>query len=347
MSDAMGSRWQPWGRFRGKGLSVGELAHYGLYLMRHPRSQRLSTSGLISHAIHRGKDFETRHWRPKARSLPEKFHQQCDTADATIVLQGPIEHQSLFTLETVRHYRLSYPASTLVVSTWEDQPADAVAALEDAGATVVTSRDPENPGPSNFNRQVISAQAGITVARELGSKFVWKTRTDQRVYSPLALPLMRSLLDLFPVVRSDLKAQGRLIVPSLNTFSDRVYGATDQMQFGHLEDIERLWETELDPRPASLVTDNSGASWVDLDVCETRLNSRYLAASGWPLRRTYEDSLAALAALYCVIDASGIDLFWPKYAAREYRWRNYGDSEILSEISFAEWLLLWKQDSPS
>src|SRR5207247_1377447 len=84
-----------------------------------------------------------------------------------IVIQGPILQTDDFTLETVRHYRRACPEMTVIVSTWDDSPAETISQCRDAGADVVLSRLPTIAGRSNLNFQTTSTRAGLQRAGEL------------------------------------------------------------------------------------------------------------------------------------------------------------------------------------
>lgn len=345
--------FERWARARARaseeGLGAGSLLHYGREVVQSGRITRPSPQGLILSAIHGSSMFETFHRRPKAGALEPSFEQPFDTSETAIVIQGPIELRSNFTLETIRHYRQAFPSSPLFVSTWDSEPVDVLQVLRDPNVHIVLSADISDPGPSNVNRQITTTMAGIKAAGAVSARWVWKTRTDQRAYSPFAVPLLQEVIRAFPPSESCPPVEGRLLVPSHNTFRNRLYGASDQMQYGCVADLERYWsgeiqatETGTERPPSSGVTarDQTPGS------PETLLNSRYLSRSGWNLRNTIQDSVRALASVYCVVDASSIDLFWPKYTRKEYRWRTYGGHSTFEEVSFAEWVALYGADGP-
>lgn len=343
--------FERWARARARaseeGVRVRSILQYGREVAQSGHIPRPSPQGLIFSAIHGSSMFETFHRRPKAGALGPSFEQPFDTSETAIVIQGPIELRSDFTLETIRHYRQAFPRSPLIVSTWESEPVDVLQVFEDIDVQIIVNSDIPNPGPSNVNRQITTTMAGIKAADAIGARWVWKTRTDQRAYSPFAIPLFQEAIRAFPPSQDCPTVGARLLVPSHNTFRNRLYGASDQMQFGCVTDLERYWsgeiqatETDTEKPPISGVIARDQAPGSP----ETLLNSRYLSRSGWRLRNSAQDSLCALASVYCVIDASSIDLFWPKYTRKEYRWRTYGGHSTFEEVSFAEWIALCGAD---
>ncbi len=326
-------------RLQQEGLGPRSMIAYGLDLVRAGRPPHLSGQNLIHSAIHGSPTFDTFHQRPKSDALTTSFMQPFDTASTAILIQGPIECRSDFTLETVRHYRRAFPRSLLIVSTWATESQQVLRAIQDAGTHLVVSEDTADPGPSNANRQILSTAEGLAAARRLGAEFAWKTRTDQRAYSPFAVPMLQELHRLFAPSLNKAKVAGRILVPSHNTFRNRLYGASDQMQFGCVSDLERFWDSQVTRPTPDLETEKLSEPEISAGSGspETLLNSRYLTRSGWVLQNTHEDSLQALTDLYCVFDAASVDLFWPKYTRREYRWKQYGQGDF-EEVSFAEWL---------
>ena len=125
-----------------------------------------------------------------------------DERVTAVVIQGPLQSKDDFTLETVKIYKKIYPLSPIIVSTWHSESKKDLRDLERAGAVLVVSNKPINTGWGNIKLQVVSTESGLLCARELGCKYVAKTRTDWRMYRPSALQCLNSLLKIdgyFPV----------------------------------------------------------------------------------------------------------------------------------------------------
>jgi hypothetical protein len=258
--------------------------------------------------------------------------------EVAIVLQGPV---SAFTVESIKMYASACAGCPLIVSTWADVGQEFVQALE-CHATVIRSEKPSDPGQSHFNYQIVSSLAGVNHARAIGSRYVLKTRTDQRFYAPNVPAFLVSVLDAFPLSGTPA-ARGRIVGTSFNTFRFRLYGLSDMLLFGHTDDMMRLWSL---PHSQHRTTRRGqGGTWREAAserLCEVYLETEYLAAIGWDPAWTLRDSWRAYAELFCVVDAESLDLYWPKYQpTREYRRRSYHARRTDEFLRFSDWLRLY------
>jgi hypothetical protein len=259
---------------------------------------------------------------------------------AGIVLQGPIRREDHFTLNTVSLYRRHYPDAAIVISTWDTEDPGTLEQLRGAGATVLTNALPIVRGPANVNCQIVSSLAGAIWCRVKELPYVLKTRTDQRFYAPNALEFMREMLSEFPVQPGFIQ-KARILGISLDTFKFRLYGLGDHLLFGTTEDMYNFWSVAQDTRT---VNDPVNPTWNEAslrNVVETYLVTEFLKRIGRPVKWTLQDSLAAYAGHFCVIDKDDIDLYWPKYDAhKEHRMLAYDAVKNTQELTFRDWLLL-------
>jgi hypothetical protein len=301
-------------------------------------------------------------WIAREESSYFTFHQRPRRADAihtlrttgplpqpcAIVVQGPLATDDDFTLNTLALYRRHHPDVALIFSTWEGQDAAALERARGLGAQVVASPKPAVTGTQNINLQIVSSHRGIERAAELGARYVLKTRSDQRMYSPQSMPLLLDLCLRFALPDRAQGQNARLVACSLNTFRYRLYGVSDMLMFGHIDDMKRYWHPPLDERPpgtpaapAAPGAIPSLRQFAELRICETYLCTEFLKALGRPLQWTLRDSLQVLADHFCVVDQEALDLYWPKYEPLvEYRRRRYDHETTDRPMSFADWLLL-------
>lgn len=268
--------------------------------------------------------FYTFHRRPKTAE-----HVYLDAMPATpislpptaIVIQGPLVSQDDFTLESARLYRRLMPGAVVIISTWNTEPEATLRRFEADGFGVVASTPPPVSGANNVNFQIVSTSAGIRAAREMNCEYVLKSRSDQRFYAPNLLPYFLALLDDYPAPYAEQQTQ-RIIELSMNVCRYRPYSMCDMFQFGHINDLERMWGVELDPRSMS-VGDYSRQRITPRKISEDRIaeiyvHRAYLEALGQDaavdLTRYYE----VLASYFIIIDKESVDLFWNKYHAMEY-----------------------------
>lgn len=275
--------------------------------------------------------FFTWHRRPRnpldqpvrSRSIPQ----------LGIVVQGPFVRKHDFTMNTLKFYRRLSPSSPLVFSTWEGELMQSdIKMLESEGVTVVENPKPPIPGPGNINLQIVSTRSGLAALRAASPVYAVKLRSDQRLYSQSSFLAMASLLEHFP---AGPKQGGRMGVISTDTFSSRVLGASDFMQFANFKDMMLLWDIKT-------VVDFSGLpTWLE-QYPETYLWWRYLRESGRvdSSEITILEWQRILRDYFLVIDASSLDFFWPKYSQREYLWRRYSSNAKHEEVTHSDWLAL-------
>lgn len=166
-----------------------------------------------------------------------------------IVIQGPLDKQDNFTLETVKLYKVYYPNALIIVSTWTDEDKEYLDEIEKSGAVIVTSDYPEKSGRGNVNYQCISTLQGIKKAKEMGAEYVMKNRSDMRMYRRYALEYMYNLWEKYPLVlpvspeNMSYRPHGRIITDGYVFDSGWLQ---DFYYFGHVNDLLTLFGVALD-----------------------------------------------------------------------------------------------------
>ena len=287
-----------------------------------------------------GQYFETTFRRSVS---PIVFERQSpkDPHNVAFVLQGPLVTEFDYTFLTAQTYLSKFPNAPIIVSTWQGSDPRTIKKLRNAGVIVVES-DPEAvaPGLANANLQMVTSHAGLTAARELSAVYAIKTRTDQRIYNLEALEALPLLLKTFPI-EGEANQRARLLVPSLNTFAYRLYGVTDMLMFGHIDDMEQFWDGHLDDRTEYLHEHRTLREYSKLRLAEVYFTSRFLENRGEKLEWTVRDYWEKLAARFLVVDAGFLDMHWPKYTNIENRWGSWRSDPKFAEVSFAMWLQIW------
>ena len=248
--------------------------------------------------------------------------------EVAIVMQGPLDRQKDFTMNTLEIYRHLFPRAVLILSTWTSEKSKHLEKIADLGVHIILTEPLEGSQTTNLMRQIATTQAGIRHAKKLGVQFVLKVRTDQRFYSPEALKYFHDVLNQFPIETTS-RAKGRVLFASRNSFVERPLSASDFLQFGHVEDIEALWNAPLDYQFEGEL------------VPEQLILGAYLRSLGWKDQDlfSHEVWMRTMRDLLVFIDTEPLDFIWHKYSQREYMWRRYGDSER-REVTFAFWLSL-------
>jgi hypothetical protein len=297
----------------------------------------------VADAVERETEFITYHYRPKmATSVSTQSDATQASKSMAIVMQGPIVHKDDFTLGTVKIYQRHFVGSRIILSTWETESPSVIRRFEDLGITVILNKKPAYAGISNINLQIHSSRNGMRRAKEIGVEYALKTRSDQRMYAPNVADFLYNVTETFPITGNWPKQRKRIVGCSLNTFKYRMYGLSDMLIYGHIDDMLLYWNIELDERTfdeeqqrQAIVSLRSYARW---RVCEVYLATEFLGRVERELKWTLRDSWSAFADHFCVIDKEQLDLFWPKYNHSEYRWLRYNKDTHVRELSFRDWL---------
>lgn len=295
--------------------------------------------------------FLTIHKRPiNAADVTEKI-ERGNMPRVAIVMQGPLVEEYNFTIETIKIYQKIYPFADVVVSTWKDTTVGLLERLKELKVEVVLSSKPECSGIGNANFQIVSSNAGITRAKELGYEYVCKTRTDQRLYNGKLFDCMMELLKRYPVLHTE-GIKERIITLNFNTFRKRCYGVSDFFQFGRTDDILKYWSAPLDERDP-LEFDRYckerellNSERLNLGICETYFASKFLESLGHNLKWNIEDSEYLYAKYFIILDKEYADIYWPKYSCEEFRWKRYVASveyEEFMEYTFLDWLMMYER----
>lgn len=173
--------------------------------------------------------------------------------DITVVLQGDLRADTLAAIASVRRV---LPGARLVLSTFAGEPVETVQGQADL---LVLSQDPGalppytvSPfaGPNNFNRQLVSTQAGLA---EVKTPYTLKLRTDCMLQSDAFVRLLETDRQGDPGSR-------RMLASSFYTrhphgLSGYLFHVSDWFIFGATEEVTRFWS-------APLMTQND-ATWFE------------------------------------------------------------------------------------
>jgi len=286
--------------------------------------------------------FLTYHARPKSHDgvrLSKPCASHADESATAIVIQGPILLDNDFTFETLKLYGEMFPQTRLILSTWEDENTEELIKIRGLGVDVVLNKKPIYAGPANINLQIVSASSGIMRAKEIGCRYALKTRTDQRIYSENSLRLCLGILKLFPL-KNKLCQKNRLVAFNLNSFKYRLYGISDMINFGNIDDMLDYWSPPLDQRKISELGDAKTLyEFSRQRFAEVYFMTSFLVKIGRDINWSLEDSFSAIADHFCILNTSDIDLFWPKYTRKEFRHVGYKLIRT-AQFEFSDWISL-------
>ena len=195
--------------------------------------------------------------------------EESDTYTETtgIIMQGPLKQENNFTVETVKLYAKMYPGATVIISTWNNENAKIIEELKSQPNCIVVQNDyPQYSGILNVNYQAWSTLNGIKKAKELGLKYVWKTRADHRYLRKGAVRHMRLLLEEFPVDENVKYQRKRIVTAAAYLF--RPYWNMDQWNFGYIDDMYDYWnhdfvQKDIKSREVTEYLKKNHVKWID------------------------------------------------------------------------------------
>ena len=211
-------------------------------------------------------------------------------------------------------------------------------ALDEMNIILVQNEPPLFAGLSNVNLQITSTVGGIRRADDGQTKYVLKTRTDQRCYKPFDfLSYMRFLQEKFPLAVNECLMR-RLIIVSLDSLKNRLYGVTDFFMFGNIADMKKYWDLPLDTNtfPGGILPPEM---MIQSKVAEGYLVNNFFATTGFKPDWTVDNSNFFFSRFFCIIDKEQIDLFWFKYnryfeSISDHELEEY---KIWQRREFADW----------
>ena len=240
---------------------------------------------------------------------------------SAIVMQGPIMLEREFTFETIKLYKKLYPKACIIVSTWYDESQYVIEKIKDLGVTVVLSQKPVFAGHGNINYQLDNTKAGVLKAKEMGAKYICKTRTDQRIYHPNFMEYMINLIKAFPNDNSDFKQtqEARIICLGME-YGNMFYPffMSDFMYFGTTKDICQLFETTHDLRTDVPKCDGETRRTCASEnrVAEIQILRQYIDRMGGNTECTIKSYWNFVKNHLICINKDEIGLYWPKYFVR-------------------------------
>ena len=290
-------------------------------------------------------NYLTYHLRPKKA---QNFYLESTCAideKIGIIIQGPIGNMFNFLKETIEIYNKIFKNSFIIISTWESEDQLKINTLRKENVHIIYNKEPAD-SILNIDHQIYSTNSGLVYAKENNLKFILKTRPDIRINKNNLETYLLSLLKTFPLKEENNLINSRIIVPSLTTFKYRLYGLTDIVMFGHINDLLIYFDKKNFIESLSDFKINKNNLLINETpvVAEIFLCSRYLKKLKGDLEWTLDDWWKCLEKYFCVVDNSSLDVFWNKYDWNyEYRYiRTYSD-KFARSVDFQDWLSLYSK----
>ena len=293
------------------------------------------------------------HLRPKySENINYKFDSLNNNLSVGIILQGPISvnnDNGEFLYETIKIYKKIFPDTLIVLSTWrlKDKIFNKFKKLD---IKIIQNEEPTNPKfgtARNIDRQILTTYSGLKYLKENDITYAFKTRTDWRIYKPYSHHFLKNILDIFPPQSTEMK--GRIIMSSMMTSKFKIYGISDTLNFGFVEDLLKLWDKELFLDGLNRLSFGEYPSVINGTpvISDVFLCARYLKKINHDLLWSLEDWWECLTKYFCVVDADSLDLLWTKYEDWFYEKRYYRsyDNNAPRVIEFSDWINLYNNSA--
>lgn len=177
------------------------------------------------------------------KRCPKDLNPNPDIKDVAIFLQGPIQYQDDFTIETALRYKTLYPNVLVVVSTWDTEKESFFQKCDELGIAYLKNKLPESKYTLNY--QLHSSKEAIEYIKEVRpkTKYVLKSRTDQRIYCDKFLENYHAMLEFYPVTGNAYDIEKRLVFANVeaSTYKYYAYHLCDMVVYGHIRDMENMY----------------------------------------------------------------------------------------------------------
>lgn len=285
-----------------------------------------------------------------------------DYSNFSICFQGPFYES--YTLETIKIYRKMFSNIVIILSTWKNSLSEKnILELKKLDVKLLVFDTPKIPyalqkGYNATTLQIFLTVKALKLAKELGTDYTTKHRTDQRALESDWLYRLYVIQKNFSIKDDILKH--RILVLGSSTLKNRVYGIGDQFHFGHVDDLLNFWDLPyyLDGLEEIVKDKEQSSPYVINETAvysETYLMAKFLQKNGYNLKWTLEDYWFALKNYFLIFDDSYIDFSWDKYdsliSVHPKLYKEKLDHEVdykknfSNGMNFSDWLFLLNLDS--
>lgn len=269
--------------------------------------------------------YVTLNFRPKKAERLISIEKESQNASKfAIIMQGPLIEKDEFTLETVKVYNKLFPGVCIIISTWESENGEYIKKISKCeNVSIVLSKMPSFSGKNNFNYQLYSTRRGLEQARKLGKSYVLKSRNDYRITKRGLMEYLYNLLETFPVTGHEISLKKRIVIINGGLSSMlKPYYVGDQVNFGHIDDMDTLWNIDflnenLKSEEFYSWLKREHVTWVDerketsmlckpLILNNTGREAEFTNQAYWSLMKDY----------FITISAKDINVYWIKYDSK-------------------------------
>ena len=280
--------------------------------------------------------------RPKKTNNITIDSQKYNNSDTAIIIQGGLNGVLDFVSESIDLYLKLFSDSKIILSTWKDDLTNNFLSKYQNKIHIIINNKPAKIF-HNTDLQIISTYSAIEYAKNNNFKYCLKTRTDCRLHNSNSIKYFKNLLRIFPIDEKYKNLSSRIISCSIDTRKFRVYGLSDILLFGEIENMLKYFYKE--PFEISLNKNFGNYPCIIKDTAvinEIFLCARYLKNSDINLEWSLSDWWKICGEIFCVVDPYSIDFFWYKYHWKyEQRFIQNYTSDNKQALTFSDWLNLY------
>ena len=167
----------------------------------------------------------------------KSYENKISSRKFAIIVQGPLVKNSEFTIETLNYYSNEYPNSPIIFSSWNEDIKDVMSRKFKKNVYFIKNKFPTYSGFRNINLQAISTKSAILYAKKLKCNYVLKTRSDTRIYLKDFQNYLEKLIKFYQFKKNSKSSQKERIISTSFSLRNRLYGISDQIMFGNVDDL--------------------------------------------------------------------------------------------------------------
>ena len=264
-----------------------------------------------------------------------------------LIVQGPIVINDNFTEKTINYYSKLYPQAIVIFSSWKKDIKRIKQKSFAKNVHFLANEQPHYAGDLNINLQAISTKNAILYAKKLKCTYILKTRSDCRVGAHNAINYFFYLIRFYKFKDYLTSKQKKRIITTNFTLKHRLYGVSDMLMFGHIDDLYKYFDIltsrSLENKFTKFIQKKKfkdNKFFIEKYFCpEIYFFCEYFRKINISLRWTVNDYLKKISQNFIIIDNKTIDLYWRKsFVIDGYFAHHTNLSDTSLEFNFSDWL---------
>tara|TARA_B110001450_G_C17580777_1_gene464829 strand:- start:131 stop:1141 length:1011 start_codon:yes stop_codon:yes gene_type:complete len=304
-------------------------------------------SKIIKSFLKKNNYFTTSLYRPKNSIQNYKQTFTKSNRKLGILIQGPVDKNCKFLIESIKIYKKIFPKSKILLSTWENIDIQNLNNLKKLRIKIILNKFTKDLEYPLSDYQIKSTYQGLVALKKMRINDVIKIRTDARIYKNNLYDYFLNLQKKFPVNSIEKKIiSKRIIVSSLLTHKFRLFGLSDIFLFGQINDLLKYFNNKyyfrfLKENNLKKIPPLINSTLID---GETFFCFRFLKENKIDFNWSIKGWCSVLKKYFIVVDKEQVDLFWKKYNWKDEN-RNFDDKLKTSRfIDFNDWLNIYSNN---